>query len=303
MRSVLAVLVVCLVVSVSAKAQDLSEFDKKAPFSEVKTELYRQDVGLGEKEEHVGFEATTFYGIDGELTSENYKRGDFSISTEYTHKFDESGRVVQRTKKETEIFGENPPQVRPTRVWEYAYDDTGAATVTCKETEKKDGDSDPNSPKELITSETWQLDSAGRVLRYSKTFDGDEAYRVVFERDKDGRLLTKETLCGELRYNKESFTYREDGTLKESDEVVSFPMDHIKKQYGEKQFGESDLEKSGQVVDKDGKITRQWTVQRSACGKMAGGGVQDTTTYKIYGEDKEKMVLQMRYVITTTRHK
>ncbi|MEK7653703.1 MAG: hypothetical protein AAB345_00270 [Patescibacteria group bacterium] len=291
----------CLV-AVSVGAQDLSEFENKKGKATVKTECFFQDVAGGDKEERLSFEHTRYYGVDGEVGSKISKRGEFVSEASYTHEFDKDGRVTKRTKKETWTLGKGPTHTRATLVWTYTYDDAGAVTVVCSEIieEKKDEDEDSDEPdpvKELPLVETWKLDSARRILRYSRSLGAVENFRVEFERDEDGKLLTKTGASGELWHSKETYTYRDDGTLKESDEHTLGTKTHTKKQYGE-----SGLEKSGQMVDGDGKTTRQWMVDRKTNSEF-GGSSEKETIYKIYGEDPEKIEIQVRYVVTTTTGK
>ncbi len=300
MRSFVTVIIVSLVSFVAVSAQDLSEFDNKKGVVTVKTECFVQDCAGGEQEEGLRFEHTRYYGVEGEIGSKISKQGVYVTEAKYTHEFDEEGRVTQRTKKETWTAGKGPTHTRATLVWEYTYDDVGTATVVCKEEVEKKDEDDPDAVQEISIMEIWVLDSAGRLLEYSRGFV-DDMYRVVFERDEKGRLLTKtesaSELTGETVFSKETFTYRDDGTLKESENVIMATGDHRKKQYDP--IGK---ECAGQIVNEDGKTTRQWTVTHSVCGRTADGS-QDTTTYKIYGEDPEKLELQVRYVVTTTNGK
>ncbi|TSC83001.1 MAG: hypothetical protein G01um101419_354 [Parcubacteria group bacterium Gr01-1014_19] len=300
MRSLVAVIIVSLVLVVSAQAQDLSEFDNKKGTATVKTKCYVQDFVSGDTEEHLNFEHTRYYGVNGEIGSKISKSDDYTVEVNYIHEFDKDGRVVKRTKKETWAIGKGPTHTRATLVWEYTYDDSGAVTVVCKEVikENEEDRGDPDAVKEKPIVETWKLDATGRVLRYSRSLGDKENFRVEFERDKDGKLLTKTAASGELVYSKETYIYRDDGTLKGSDELASFTMRSTKKQYDP--IGK---ECAGQIVDKDGKTTRQWTVDRSVCGRMDPTANEDWTTYKIYGEDPEKLEMQVRYVVTTTTGK
>ncbi len=296
MRVSVVVVMMCFVINF-ANAQDLSEFDNKKGTATIKTECFVQNFASGEKEECKNFETTRYYGVNGELDSKVSKQSEFVSESKYTHEFDKDGRVVKRTKKETWTMGKGPTNTRTTLVWEYTYDDTGAATVVCKEIEEKKEEEDagdPDSAKELLIVETWKLDSAGRVLKYSQSLGAVENYRVEFKRDEKGKLLSKTEASGELWHSKETFTYRDDGTLKESEMLFSSLVDRFKKQYDS-----VGLEYAGQMVNKDGKTTRQWTVERSG-GTVPG---LDIVTYKIYGADPEKLEMSVRYMVETTTSK
>ncbi|MEK7640969.1 MAG: hypothetical protein AAB389_03155 [Patescibacteria group bacterium] len=299
MRIIFSVFSFCFVVMLHVVAQDLSEFENKRGTATVKMECYVQDFAGGEEEEHLEFDHTSYFDVNGEIGSKISKLGVYTMEMRYTHEFDKDGRVTKRTKKETWTAGKGPTHTRATLVWEYTYDDTGAAAVVCKEVEEKkeEDPDDPNPVKELLISEIWKLDSAGRVLKYAHLLDDKENFRVEYERDKDGKLLTQTWASGELWHRRETFTYRDDGTLEESDERTLGTKSRTKKQYDS-----VGLEMSGQIVDGDGKTTRQWTVDRKTNSEF-GGSYEKETIYKIYGEDPEKIEMQVRYVVTRTTGK
>lgn len=295
-----AMMFVALFVLASAaavKAQDLSEFDKKVPLSEMKTECLVQDFSIGDKEERKLFEATRSYDIDGWLKGKSVKVGDVSSEFVYTHKLDTNGRVAQWTGQETMALGDAPPHIRPMLVWDYVYTDSGSAIV-CKEVAEDKKEDDPDAVKELPIVQTWHLDSAGRMLVYSMKLGEVENLKVVFSRDENGKLLSRaESFMGE-EYSKETFTYGDSGTLKESERVVPVNGIRIKKQYGL-----SGRECSGQMVDGAGKTTSQWIVHQSIRGTLKDGSTQDETMYTICGEDKDKVEMTVRYLVTTTINK
>lgn len=288
-------------VAVVANAQDLSKFEKKGARIEVKTECFVQNFTIGDKEERLAWESTKNYDLDGDLRKKTEVFG--KCINEYTYRtdLDDKGRVSKRTELRETTIGSDPPHRWPLRVWGYTYDDAGAATVVCKEViEEKNDDEDADDPdrvKELPIVEKWELDSSGRVLRYFNYLGDRENWRVIFERDKDGKLLKREQLSGELLHSRETYVYRDDGTLKESDDM------HLGAGHTKKQYDAAGKESGGQKTDMEGEIWEQWTVKRSACGKLADGGSQDTTTYTFCGEDKDKVESQVRYVVTTKQYK
>lgn len=296
----LASVLFCLIAIVPAFSQDLSEFDKKGARTEVETKCFIQDFSAGDEEEIETFTVTRCYDLDGELRSRTTKAEGFSDNRVYLTGKDKDGRVIKRTEQRKVKIGD-AESVPALRVWIYVYDETGAATVICTEVEEEPKDDDPEDPnpvQPMIISEIWKLDASGRALRYSLSLGDKENMRVEFERDKDGKLLTKTEASGELVYRKETYTYRDDGTLKESDELVSFTMERLKKEYTS--AGE---ECNGEVVDKDGKILQYWTVHRAIRAKLPDGSLRDETTYWITGKDVERVVRTVRYVITTKQYK
>lgn len=299
MRKLAAVLF-CLAAIVPAFSQDLSEFDKGGARTEVETKCFIRDFSAGDKEELETFKVTRSYDLDGELRDRTTKSDGFSDQRVYLTEKDKDGRVIKRTEQRRVKIGdaESAPALR---VWSYVYKESGEAVVICTEVEEeKEADpEDPNPVQPMIISEIWKLDASGRVLRYSLSLGDKENFRVEFERDEDGKLLTKTGVSGELAYSKETYTYRDDGTLKESDELVSFTMQHYKKEYGLV----TGKECSGAVVDKDGKTLQSWTVERSLRAKLPDGSLRDETTYWIRGQDVERLERTVRYVVTTKQNK
>ncbi len=285
MRSAFVVFAFCFVVAIPVAAQDLSIFDKKIPSSEVKTELYVMDVDKGVGEERKVGEDARRYGVDGELAGKTFTNSGFTIETEFTTEFDKDGRVAKRTSKDTYKIGNGEPMTGPARSWEYSYNESGT-TVVSKEPQAEGDESAP-------IVETWKLDASGKMLEYSKMF-GEQSLKTAYERDKSGKLLSKTVMyCGEVT-SKETCSYREDGTLKESSEGDPQKSWTINRHYDER----GQEVKGEMLLGKDGKVERQWVVERKL--ENHADGSTEEMKIAVHGATADKLEGVIRYVITTT---
>lgn len=283
MHRVFAVFAFCFIFSIPAIAGDLSIFDKKTPSSEVKTELYVQNFDQEDSAEEKVGEEIKRYGADGELAGKTYSQGTLVVESAYTHEFDKDGRVTKRTQEGTWTIGKGPTIPRLPHVWVYTYDGSGT-TVVSKEPQTEGDESTP-------ITETWKLDTSGKMLEYSKVF-GEQSLKTVYERDKAGKLLVRTEMYCDKVINKETCSYRDDGTLKESEESTPEKDRVIKRQYNDR--GE---EANGEMLDKDGKVVYRWVVEKKTDSRL--GGSTEEITIKLFEGSAEKLISKFRYVVTT----